>query len=164
MIIPFDVFGTVFNMNSIPKTEVRNYVNHVRDSVWKPLKLPVSWRNLEPHPDAAEGIARLREEHTVVTLSNGPVELLVHLSRCAGIEWDMIVPLEMIKVYKPYIKAYDFLPKLFHTNDILMVTANPKFGDIEAANTLGWKSVVIRNGGFPNNILELDQWVRNQKN
>ena len=64
-VIAFDVFGTVFDLSSTPRGEVAAYAQHLRTCrercCWLPLDLPASWRSLPAHPDAAEGIRRLRE-------------------------------------------------------------------------------------------------------
>jgi 2-haloalkanoic acid dehalogenase type II len=157
MIIAFDVFGTVFDLSGVPREEVRSYVAHVRADTWSPLNLPASWENLPPHPDAVEGIAMLRRHHTVVTLSNGPMYLLAHISKRAGITWDAIIPLEAFKVYKPHPRAYETVLDLFRVppRDVLMVTANKDFGDLEAAEKLGMQAQLIRDGDGPKTITEL---------
>ncbi len=157
--ILFDVFGTVFDMSSLPKEDIKHYVNHVKADVWKPLELPEDWWYLKAHPDAAEGIRRLREHFTVATLSNGPVDLLVWLSKQNGIDWDWIVPIQMEYTYKPHRAAYltVFQCFKFDPSQILLVTANPTFGDIEGAASVGMKSQVIRQPGCPQTIIELSE-------
>jgi 2-haloalkanoic acid dehalogenase type II len=145
-VMAFDVFGTVFDLGGVPKDEIRTYVQHIRQPNWKPLELPHNWQFLPYWPDAPEGIRKLREEFTVVTCSNGPAELLCKLSKNSGIDWDLIVPLEMKKVYKPNPEAYLTVCELLKVEpkDVVMVTANRTFGDLEAAQKLGMRSVLIR--------------------
>lgn len=110
------------------------------------MRLPTSWETLPAHPDAREGIAKLRERFIVVTMSNGPLGLLTKLSKHNGISWDAIIPIEMKRVYKPNPVAYLTICDLLDVqpSEIMMVTANEKFGDLEAAQRLGMWTTLIR--------------------
>jgi len=156
-VIAFDVFGTVFDLSGVPRAEIRAYARHIRQPEWSPLKLPASWERLPAHPDAAEGISRLREKFLVVTCSNGPLGLLARLSKFNGISWDAIIPLELNKVYKPDHRAYLTVCSVLGAPpaEVAMVTANKEFGDLEAAMALGMRPVLIRHPGQPMTIVEL---------
>ena len=145
-VIAFDVFGTVVDFSGVERDDVRNYIAQIQRPEWAPLELPKSWESLPAFPDSAEGINRLREKYIVVTCSNGPLGLLTRLSKNAGIQWDAIIPLEMFKVYKPNPEAYLALCEVLAVNpkDVAMVTANPLFGDIEWAGSLGMTPILIR--------------------
>lgn len=156
-VVAFDVFGTVFDLSGVPHEEVRAYAHHIRQPEWSPLKLPKSWETLPAHADSAEGVAQLRKKFIVVTCSNGPLGLLTKLSKHNGIAWDAIIPLELNKVFKPNPRAYltvcevlDVEPK-----DVIVVTANKTFGDIEAAKKLSMGTALIRNDGCAKTIIEL---------
>lgn len=163
-LIAFDVFGTVFDLSSIDRNEIKEYVKHVHQSQWEPLNLPKSWEDIKAHPDSQIGISLLRKKFTVVTLSNGPVKLLSKISKNAAISWDMIIPIEMAKVYKPNIEAYKILISLFgiKPEEIAMVTANETFGDLEAAKQLGMKPILIRGNSSIKNIIELYEEICEQ--
>lgn len=156
-VVAFDVFGTVFNLTPTDREEVRDYVRHIRQPEWAPLRLPKSWESLPAHPDSAEGIAKLREKFIVVTCSNGPLGLLTKLSKHNGIQWDAIIPLELNRVYKPDPRAYLTVCEVLDVapEEVLMVTANKTFGDLEASAKLGMRSVLIRDGDGPKTIPEL---------
>lgn len=156
-VLAFDVFGTVFDLTSINKEEVREYIKHIKQDTWSPLKLPKSWETLHAHSDSKWGIEILRERYTVVTCSNGPLGLLAKLSKHNRISWDAIIPLELNKVYKPNPKAYMTVCEVLDVKpeEVMMVTANEKFGDIEAAKALGMESVLIRHGNGLDNIIDL---------
>jgi FMN phosphatase YigB (HAD superfamily) len=155
-IIAFDVFGTIFNMDKIPSSELDYYANHIKQP-WQPLNFPQSWENIPAHPDAAEGIAILRQSYQVVSLSNCPMSLLIKISKKNHITWDAIIPLESYKVYKPNFIAYQIACNILreNPNNIMMVTANPTFGDIEQAQKLGMIPQIIRHHNHPKDILEL---------
>jgi 2-haloacid dehalogenase len=153
----FDCFGTVFDMSGVSRDEIRDYVAHVNKQDFTPYDFPASWWDLKLHPDSAPGIKRLQSRGAVcVALSNGSVDLLRHVSERGGVHWDHIVDLAKHKVYKPNRNAYltvsaDLgIPPV----DTMMVTANPDFGDVEGASSVGMWTRVIRNG-HPNTILEL---------
>lgn len=149
-VIAFDVFGTVFDLSWIDREEVKAYGDHIRSVPWRPLTLPAHWNVIPAHADAFSAIRMLREKYTVVTLSNGPMRLLTELSKHNGISWDAIVPIEMAQVYKPNPVAYTVVTDLFRCmpSEVLMVTANKTFGDLEAATLLGMPSYWIdRKGG-----------------
>ena len=168
-VIGFDCFNTVFDMSSIPRESVANYVSgslDCKDESWRPLQLPAEWYNLKAHPDAAPGIKSLRGKYIVTTMSNGPVELLSHISRANGIDWDLITPIELRKVYKRNPEAYLTLCDLFRVqpSEVMIVTANLTFGDVEAAQKLRMQYCIIRNDlpGWPNDILDLAQRLLNR--
>lgn len=150
-VIAFDVFGTVFDFADVPREEIRDYARQLRQVPWQPLSLPKSWETMPAHPDSIEGIAALREQFTVVTCSNGPLGLLAKMSKNAGIWWDAIIPLEMNQVYKPDHRAYMTVCEVLDVepSDILMVTANKDFGDLEASQACGMKSILIRDENCP---------------
>lgn len=146
----FDVFGTVFDMTGIDRSEVGDYVRTVKADEWSPLTLPESWRGLTAWEDALYGIQALQGcddyTHLVCSMTNCPVELLVHLSLCNDIQWDLIVPIELRRVYKPKPQAYMLACELLKVKpkDCVMVTANPTFGDVEAASSLGMSVEIIK--------------------
>lgn len=156
--IAFDCFGTVFDMSNVPKEELMAYGYHIRAPQWSPLELPESWKNLKAFPDSAEGIKLLRQKFTVITCANGPMPLLSEISENNGIDWDCIVPMETMQVFKPSPQAYLWacaavgLPPA----DVMMVTANvPGLGDLTVANSLGMIPQQIRGGDGPATIIEL---------
>jgi 2-haloalkanoic acid dehalogenase type II len=156
--IAFDCFGTVFDMAGVSRDEIKAYVDHVRKDDFAPFKFPASWLNLQLHPDAATGIAKLqRNGFSCVALSNGALYLLSHVSQCGGVIWDHIVDLAKHRVYKPHIDAYRTIEKDLglKPENTLMVTANPTFGDIEGAAAIGMQSQVIRQPGKIRDIIEL---------
>lgn len=145
-VIAFDVFGTVFDLSGVPRSEIKAYADHIRKPEWSPLHLPASWEKLPAHDDARRGIERLRARYTVCTMSNGPLKMLANLSKHNEIVWDAIVPIEMKRVYKPNPAAYETICELFGVGpeEVMIVTANEKFGDLEAAEKLGMMRSLIR--------------------
>lgn len=139
-VVAFDVFGTVIDMSSVAKDDLRSYARHVREEQWEPLFLPSYWTTLPAHPDSADGIRMVREKgYYCVTCSNAPAGFLAKLSRHNGIQWDAIVPLELNRVYKPKPESYLTVCQVMGCNprDVMMVTANKDFGDIEGSLAVG---------------------------
>jgi 2-haloalkanoic acid dehalogenase type II len=155
-VIAFDCFGTVFDLKTAPRAEVQAYLRHIAEFSYSPLTLPTSWNNMPAHPDAREGIARLRKKFWVVTLSNGPLRTLMPMSVNAGIDWDAMIPLELVHAFKPKPEAYLTVPLVCGTypDEVLMVTANERLGtyphgDLEYARNCGMQSVLIRTEAIP---------------
>jgi 2-haloacid dehalogenase len=164
-VIAFDVFGTVFDLSGVDREEIRSYAQHIRKPEWSPLTLPDSWLDLWPHADSKEGIARLRHGFTVVTCSNAPLGFMAKLSKKAGIIWDAIIPLELNKVYKPNPLAYMTVCEVTGVQpcEVMMVTANKDFGDLEASAALGMTPQLISRyieGPGPKTIIELAEQMR----
>lgn len=153
----FDCFGTVFDMSSVSKDIMKYYSKILKSEVWEPLIFPKYFETLPAHPDSAEGIQLLRKKYMVVTCANGPLGLLAKMSKHNGISWDAIVPLEMNKVYKPNPEAYLSVCRILGVDpaEVMMTTANKTFGDLEAAEKLGMKPQLIREEGYPKDIISL---------
>lgn len=146
-VIAFDVFGTVFDLKAARREEVQAYGLHISQPEYSPLELPKSWEYLPAHSDSAKGIARLRNKFLVVTCSNGPLGLLIRMAKNAGIVWDGFIPMELNRVFKPRLEAYQAIRDVLDVeySEVMMVTANEKFGDLEAAQQLGMRPQLIRN-------------------
>jgi FMN phosphatase YigB (HAD superfamily) len=161
-VIGFDCFNTVFDMSSIQRDHIKGDVRRSLDccgDTWTPLHLPVAWYQLCAHRDSKDGIAALRTKYIVATMSNGSVELLTTISKENGIDWDLVTPIELKKAYKRRPEAYLTLCELFRvkSQEVLIVTANPTLGDVEAAQALGMCYSIIRNGlsGHAKDIIDL---------
>jgi FMN phosphatase YigB (HAD superfamily) len=147
--VVFDCFGTVFDMSTVDKAEIAAYVEHVNRENFTPFDFPESWYNLAAHPNVSKGVRELQKMgYLCVTLSNGPLDLLHPISIRSGICWDCIIDPAEYGVYKPNVDAYKLVVRhtLIEPNKCLMVTANPKFGDIEGSGAIGMPSLVIEPG------------------
>jgi 2-haloacid dehalogenase len=69
-------------------------------------RLVAEWHRLDPWPDTAAGLARLRTRFIIGTLSNGHVRMLVDLTRHGGLGFDVILSAEIFGTYKPDPKMY----------------------------------------------------------
>lgn len=145
-VIAFDVFGTLVKLDGVPEEERKAYWNHIHKPEWSPLELPDSWGKLVAFSEVADAIDRLREDFMVVTLSNGPLGLQARILKNNDISVDAIVPLEIARVFKPNQSAYLAASEILGIppENFLMVTANEKFGDLEASKSIGMQSQLIR--------------------
>ena len=151
-VIAFDVFGTLVKFDGVPHEEIKAYADHIRKPEWSPLVLPDSWKNLKAFDDSQYTVDLLRlHQFMVVTLSNGPLGIQAHLLRNNAIPVDAIIPLEIARVFKPNPRAYQAASEILGIppENWLMVTANEKFGDLEASKLIGMQSQLIRGDELP---------------
>lgn len=163
-VVAFDLFGTVFKLD-IPKEEIQAYAEHIAKPEWSPLVLPEEWGRLEMFEDAKQGLMAIEKNEgiTCITLSNAPYEIQEELDCDAW--FDYIVLLEDYKVFKPNVNAYSVACIVTETlpRNILMVTANEYFGDLEKSRQIGMQSILIdrknKYPDMPHTILELAQMM-----
>ncbi len=65
-----------------------------------------AWRRLDPWPDVAPGLSRLKKSRFIAPCSNGDVAMLAHMAKRAGLPWDLILGAEPTRSYKPQPAAY----------------------------------------------------------
>ena len=101
------------------------------------------WHRLRPWPDARAGLAALRRNFVLATLSNGHVALLVNMARTARLPWDCILSAELFRHYKPdpevYLGAAALLGLAPH--EVMMVAAHN--GDLLAARSVGMRTAFV---------------------
>ena len=105
--------------------------------------LNFAWHRLDPWPDVVGGLARLKRDYTLVTLSNGNVSLMVNLARHGGLPWDAILGAEVVQAYKPGPQAYQRNAELLGLEpaQCLMVAAHN--GDLVAASAVGFQTAFV---------------------
>ena len=103
-----------------------------------------AWHRLRPWPDARRGLALLKRNHVIATLSNGNIALLTNMAKHAGLPWDCILSAEVFRHYKPdpetYLGAADALG--FAPAEVMMVAAHKN--DLRAAQACGLKTAFVR--------------------
>ena len=114
------------------------------------------WHRLDPWPDAAEGLGRLKKRYIVASLSNGNVALLVNMAKHAGLPWDAVLSAELAGRYKPdravYLKAASLLG--LAPQAVMMVAAHK--GDLRAAASAGLRTAFVpRPKERPNRRIDL---------
>ena len=146
--LAFDCFGTLFDVSGLPRESLKAYGEHVRRADFTPFEFGPEWYELPAHPDVERGMRELAAEgYTLVALSNGSVDLIGALADRAKIKFSQIIDLADIRAYKPNnLRAYEAVSQSTGCDPEVcgMVTANPTFGDIEGALTVGMQAFVIR--------------------
>ena len=65
-----------------------------------------TWERLDPWPDVASGLSKLKGQGLIAPCSNGSVALMVRLARHGGLPWDTIVGADVARDYKPRPEVY----------------------------------------------------------
>ena len=101
------------------------------------------WHRLDPWPDSAPGLARLKRLGPVATLSNGHLALLVDLARHGALPFDAILSAELFNHYKPDPEVYLGAARLLDVapGELLMVAAHPS--DLRAAAACGLRTALV---------------------
>ena len=116
-------------------------------------ELVLAWHRLDPWPDSAPGLTRLRRRYVLAPLSNGGVRLQVDLARRGGLPWDTVLGAEVVGRYKPDPAVYDSAPRLLALppSRVCMVAAH--VDDLAAARERGLRTAYVHRpaefGGDP---------------
>ncbi len=101
------------------------------------------WHRLLPWPDSVAGLYRLKQTHTIASLSNGNMALLVNMAKHAGLPWDAVLSAELFNHYKPdpevYLGAVQLLGLM--PAQVMMVAAHPS--DLRAAAACGLPTALV---------------------
>jgi 2-haloacid dehalogenase len=105
--------------------------------------LTLAWHRLDPWPDTAEGLARLRRRFVVAAGSNGHIALIVGLSRHAGLVWDAVLGAELAGTYKPRPEVYLRCARALGLppGEVMMVAAHN--ADLRAAAGCGMRTAFV---------------------
>jgi 2-haloacid dehalogenase len=103
-----------------------------------------AWERLDPWPDAAEGLARLKRGFAIAPISNGHIAGMLRLARFGNLGWDAILGAEIARDYKPkpavYLQSCDAAGCT--PAQTAMVAAHNQ--DLAAAHALGMKTIFVR--------------------
>lgn len=102
------------------------------------------WHELDAWPDFAPALARLRQRYVCVSFTILTLSLVIDVSRRNGIDWDAVIPCEMLGFYKPRPEAYQRAAKLLGIppGQMLMVACH-NF-DLDAARGEGYRTAFVR--------------------
>ncbi len=111
------------------------------------IELNFAWHRLDGWPDAAPGLARLKQRYLLAPVSNGNISLMVDLARRNALPWDAILGAEVAGDYKPKPRVYlaaaaalDLAPA-----DCMMVAAHSS--DLAAAADCGLRTAHVARAG-----------------
>jgi 2-haloacid dehalogenase len=106
-------------------------------------ELNLVWHRLDPWPDTAPGLTRLKERCVIAPVSNGNIALLVDMAKHAGLPWDAILGAELARAYKPepavYLRSVEALG--LQPGEAIMVAAHND--DLVAASALGLMTAFV---------------------
>jgi 2-haloacid dehalogenase len=145
-----DVLKT-FKINSLSETQIQH--------------LNLVWHRLNPWPEAIEGLNKLKNRFTIVTLSNGNLGLLANMAKNAGLPWDLILSAEVFRHYKPDPETYLGVADTFNLSaeQVMLVAAHKD--DLVAAHACGLQTAFIeRPWEFGKNHLRDDLQVESFTN
>ena len=102
-----------------------------------------AWHRLNPWPDVVEGLTRLKQKHTICTLSNGNIGLLTNMAKHGGLPWDCILSAEVFRAYKPAPETYLGVAQVFDVEpaQVMLVAAHQE--DLAAARDCGLQTAYI---------------------
>ena len=101
------------------------------------------WHRLHPWPDTVEGLTLLKQQFTIVTLSNGNLGLLANMAKHASLPWDLILSAEVFRHYKPDPETYLGVANTFDLppEDVMLVASHKD--DLLAAHQCGLQTAFI---------------------
>lgn len=116
-------------------------IHHLTEAQKKHLNLV--WHRLKPWPDSVEGLKRLKENFTIVTLSNGNLGLLANMAKNGNLPWDLILSAEVFRHYKPDPETYLGVCQIFdlEPQEVMLVAAHKD--DLEAAHACGLQTAFV---------------------
>jgi 2-haloacid dehalogenase len=106
-------------------------------------RLVDAWHQLDPWPDVRTGLATLRRQRVVASLSNGHVALLVDLARHGDMRFDCLLSAELARTYKPAAEVYLLAPRLLDLEpaEVMLVASHPL--DLKGARRAGLRSALV---------------------
>ena len=107
------------------------------------VRLNRAWHRLQPWPDAAAGLLRLKSRYTICTLSNGNIGLLTDLSKHGARPWDCILSAEVFRRYKPDPATYLGVADIFEVAPSQVMLAAAHHDDLAAARHCGLLTAYI---------------------
>jgi 2-haloacid dehalogenase len=101
------------------------------------------WHRLDPWPDSAAGLTRLKSRFMICSLSNGNIGLLADLAKQGGLPWDCILSAEVFRAYKPDPATYLGVARVFDVapHEVMLVAAH--HDDLAGARACGLRTAYI---------------------
>jgi 2-haloacid dehalogenase len=102
-----------------------------------------AWTRTRPWPDSVQGLARLKRQYVISTLSNGDFAWLVDIAKFADLPFDCIITAENARRYKPEPAVYLTAVQLLgcSPSQVMMVAAHNY--DLRVASELGMQTAFI---------------------
>lgn len=105
--------------------------------------LNLAWHRLDPWPDVAAGLARLKTKYIIAPASNGNIAIMIDLARRGGLPWDAILGAEVTQAYKPAPQAYTRMAEILGLapGEVCMTAAHNN--DLHAARQCGLATAFV---------------------
>jgi len=116
-------------------------IKHLTEAEKRHLNLV--WHRLIPWDDTIAGLLRLKNQFTLVTLSNGNLGLLANMAKNAGLPWDLILSAEVFRHYKPDPETYLGVASIFDVapEEVMLVAAHKD--DLLSASKCGLQTAFV---------------------
>ena len=101
--------------------------------------------NLALYPEVKDALAKVRGKKAI--LSNGSPDILQPLVKNSGLQFDAVISVDELKVYKPAPQVYELAVKKLGTRSIGFVSSN--CWDAIGAKSFGFTVYWINRGGAP---------------
>ncbi|TXT05067.1 hypothetical protein VHUM_03887 [Vanrija humicola] len=106
-------------------------------------ELNTAWHRLDPWPDSAAALARLKTKFIITPLSNGGIGLLTHMAKRAGLPWDVVLCAEVFRAYKPTPEVYRGVGRVLGVRDDEVMMVATHHNDLDAAQDAGLRTAYI---------------------
>jgi 2-haloacid dehalogenase len=140
----------------------RLLLEHGLDQLSEPqrIQLNLVWHRLAPWPDTRKGLAMLRKQSYVATLSNGNLDLLMDLQRFGKLQWDNLFCSDLFQHFKPDPETYLGACRLMNLppEQVMMVASHRS--DLAAAESFGLRSAFVRRPTEFGNIIPADSAIQ----
>jgi 2-haloacid dehalogenase len=105
--------------------------------------LNAAWERLPAWPDSHEGLRQIKTRYIIGPLSNGNTALLVNMAKNAGLPWDLVLGLDLLRTYKPNPAAYIGVANVLRLapGEIMLAAAHNY--DLQAARGAGLATAFI---------------------
>ncbi|MBI4337700.1 MAG: haloacid dehalogenase type II [Chloroflexi bacterium] len=113
-------------------------------------ELMAAWRGLQPFPDVAEGLRRLKARYRLVVLSNGERPFLDYLvAQQVRFAFDAVFSVQEVGQFKPHPAVYRAAARMLQAEpeELLMVSANSF--DVMGARSCGYRAAWVNREGLP---------------
>ncbi|KAF8713658.1 Haloacid dehalogenase, partial [Rhizoctonia solani] len=102
-----------------------------------------AWSQMIPFEDTVAGVDLLRQNLTVIGLSNGSAQALVPMCKSAGLIFDLLLTSDLIGTYKPSPKMYAAAITALglKPDEVAMVAAHQ--WDLDAARKEGLRTIYV---------------------
>jgi 2-haloacid dehalogenase len=108
------------------------------------------WQELDPFPDSASGLQRLRSKFKLVVLSNGENDYLKHVVKTRiRFGFDAVISVEDVGVFKPSPQVYRYAARVLEAEpcELMMVSAHSF--DAVGARASGYRAAYVNRYDLP---------------